>query len=183
MTRAALAAPALAACQHAREPVPPPPAPVTAPPTRAAESPAPPAAVAAPAPAPSFERLEYVATYGGMPAASAGLVIAGDGAATLRFDGNRDSPLFPRLPSATRSGQVSAERRRALDAVLATAAITGPAPLLSTVGPTATGRVTLTRDGAPVVVEFPLYDPTPRWLPLRDALDAVVAELLDGVTR
>lgn len=136
-----------------------------------------------PVTAPSFERLEYVATYGGIPAASAGLVIANNNAATLRFDGNRDSPLFPRLPSATRSGQVSAERRRALDAALATAAITGPAPLLSTVGPTATGRVTLTRGGAPVVVEFPLYDPTPRWLTLRDALDAVVAELLDGVTR
>ena len=130
-----------------------------------------------------FESIEYVAIYGGMPQAAAQLNLRGDGDATVRFDGNgdspsRNSPLFPKQGPAKRAGRISAEQRQAIGAALAGANISESVGLQATVGPIASGRATIVRGGRSISVEFPLYEPTARFQPLRDALDAAIASLL-----
>ncbi len=127
-----------------------------------------------------FERLEYVATYGGMPAASAGLVLRANGEATLRFDGNENggTPLFPKIGRATKQRTISTEQRAAIETALVIAKIAEPINFAPTPGPIATGDVKLVVNGKTVALYFPLYEPTPRFLPLRDALGAAIAALL-----
>ena len=140
------------------------------------------ASIAAKEPIGKFDSLEYVATYGGMPAASAGLVLRANGEATLRFDGNENAgtPLFPKIGRATKQRTISPEQRAAIEAALAVAKISEPINFAPAPGPIATGDVKLVIEGKPVALYFPLYEPTPRFLPLRDALGAAIAAMLSA---